>query len=33
MARLGELDCDCIRQSVLRYLAEMKQAATQPRSD
>ena len=33
MARLGEINCDCIRESVLRYLGEMKQAATQPRSD
>jgi hypothetical protein len=33
MARLGELDCDCLRDGVLRYLAEMKQTATHPRGD
>ena len=29
MARLDELDCDCLRERALRYLAEMKQTATQ----
>ena len=33
MARLGELDCDCLREGALRHLAEMKQTATQPRGD
>ena len=29
MARLGELDCERLREGALRYLAEMKQTATQ----
>jgi hypothetical protein len=33
MARLGELDCDCRREGALRFLAEMKETATQPRGD
>jgi hypothetical protein len=33
MARLGELDCDRIREGALRQLAEMKETATQPRGD
>jgi hypothetical protein len=33
MARLGELDCDCLREGALRHLAEMKQTATQSRGD
>ena len=33
MARLGELDCDGLRDGALRYLAEMKQTATQSRGD
>jgi hypothetical protein len=31
MARLGELDCDRLREGVLRYLAEMKETANRPR--
>jgi hypothetical protein len=27
MARLGELDCDRLREGALRYLAEMKETA------
>jgi hypothetical protein len=33
MARLGELDCERLREGALRYLAEMKETATQPRGD
>ena len=33
MARLGELDCDRLREGALRYLAEMKETATQPGHD
>jgi hypothetical protein len=33
MARLGELDCDRLREGALRYLAEMKETATQARGD
>jgi hypothetical protein len=33
MARLGELDCDRLREGGLRYLAEMKETVTQPRGD
>jgi hypothetical protein len=33
MARLGELDCDGLREGALRYLAEIKQTATQSMGD
>jgi hypothetical protein len=33
MARLGELDCDGLREGALWYLAEMKQTATQSIGD
>jgi hypothetical protein len=33
MARLGELDCDRLGEGALRYLAEMKETATQPGHD
>jgi hypothetical protein len=33
MARLGEFDCGRLREGALRYLAEMKETATQPRND
>ena len=33
MARLGELDCDRLREGALGYLAEMKETATQARGD
>jgi hypothetical protein len=33
IARLGELDCDRLREGALRYLAEIKETGTQAKGD